>query len=161
MGDNSTSVSTGVTGPRTTPQLDRNEVLLIGTDNYSEWSRSMLFSLLVKNKVGFIDESCKRETYLQDEFKLHQWDRCNAIVQSWIMSSVTQELRKGVVYSESAHKVWKAFKERFDKVYATKIFQLHKEICMIDQGIQNIYVYFSKLNDLWDELESIIPFSSM
>uniref|UniRef100_A0A0V0HUU3 Putative ovule protein n=1 Tax=Solanum chacoense TaxID=4108 RepID=A0A0V0HUU3_SOLCH len=39
-----------------------------------------------------------------------------------------------------------------------RFFQLHKEICMIDQGIQNISVYFSKLNDLWDELESIIPF---
>lgn len=166
--------STGSGSSQAIPQLDCNDPLflqysdtpgtalvsqlLTETENYSEWSRSMLMSLLVKNKVGFIDGSCKRDAYLQDNFRLHQWDRCNTIVQSWIMSSVTQELRKGIVYSKSAQKVWEAFKERFDRVNATKIFQLHKEICLIDQGIQSISVYFSKLNDLWTEFESSVPF---
>lgn len=117
-----------------------------------------MMSLLAKNKVGFIDGSCKRETCLQDNFRLHQWDRCNAIIQSWIMSSVTQKLRKGIVYSESAQKVWETFKERFDKVNATKIFKLHKEIHTVDQGIQSISIYFSRLNDLWSEFESMVPF---
>nr|XP_009779763.1 PREDICTED: uncharacterized protein LOC104228907 [Nicotiana sylvestris] len=98
--------------------------LLAGTENYSEWSRSIKMSFLVKNKIGFIDGTCTREKYEADPFKLHQWDRCNAIVQSWIMSSVAQDLRKGIVYSSNAQKVWEAFKERFDKVNATKILMM-------------------------------------
>ncbi|XP_075083308.1 uncharacterized protein LOC142167055 [Nicotiana tabacum] len=91
--------------------------LLIETENYSEWSRSMKTSLLVKNKIGFIDGTFTREKYEGDAFHTYQWERCNAIVQSWIMSSVVQELRKSIVYSSNAHKVWAAFKDRFDKVH--------------------------------------------
>ncbi|XP_075077034.1 uncharacterized protein LOC142163794 [Nicotiana tabacum] len=114
--------------------------------------------ILVKNKIGFIDGTCTREKYEADPFKLHQWDRCNAIVQSWIMSSVAQDLRKGIVYSSNAQKVWEAFKERFDKVNATKVYHMNREIGSLTQGILNISIYYSRLNDLWAEFESMIPF---
>nr|XP_016449355.1 PREDICTED: uncharacterized protein LOC107774371 [Nicotiana tabacum] len=67
------------------------------------------------------------------------YDRCNAIVQSWIMSSVAKELRKGIVFSSNTQKVWIVLKTRFDK------------------GVSSVSVYFSNLNDLWDEFESLIP----
>ncbi|XP_075103420.1 uncharacterized protein LOC142178005 [Nicotiana tabacum] len=113
-------------------------------------------SLLVKNKIGFIDESCARETYVADSFRLHQWERCNAIVQSWIMSYIAQELRKGIVYSSNAQKVWEAFKELFDKVNATKNYHMNMKISSLMQEISSVSIYYSKLNDLWVEFESII-----
>ncbi|XP_070039748.1 uncharacterized protein [Nicotiana tomentosiformis] len=76
--------------------------LLIGTKNYSEWSRSMKMSLLGKNKLGFIDGTCTRDLYENNTFQLRQWDRCNSIVQSWIMSSVAKELSKGIVFFSNA-----------------------------------------------------------
>ncbi|OIT01901.1 hypothetical protein A4A49_56622, partial [Nicotiana attenuata] len=85
-------------------------------------------------KLGFVDGSCTRDQFEKDAYKLHQWDRCNAI------------------------KVWKAMKERFDKVNATKIYHMNREIRCLTQGISSVSVYFSRLNDLWDEFESIIPF---
>ncbi|KAK4349006.1 hypothetical protein RND71_031761 [Anisodus tanguticus] len=78
--------------------------LMIGAENYSEWNRSMKMCLLVKNKISFIDGSCKRESYKADPFRLYQWERCNAMVQPWIESSVAQELRRGIVYSSNAQK---------------------------------------------------------
>ncbi|XP_070043221.1 uncharacterized protein [Nicotiana tomentosiformis] len=113
-------------------------------------------SLLVKNKIGFIDGSCARETYVADSFRLHQWERCNAIVQSWIMSSIAQELRKGIVYSSNAQKVWEAFKELFNKVNATNIYHMNMKISSLMQGISSVSIYYSKLNNLWAEFESII-----
>ncbi|XP_019248461.1 PREDICTED: uncharacterized protein LOC109227719 [Nicotiana attenuata] len=107
---------------------------------------------------GFVDGSCTRDQFEKDAYKLHQWDRCNAIVQSWIMSSVAPELRRGIAYSTNEEKVWKAMKERFDKVNATKIYHMNREIRCLTQGISSVSVYFSRLNDLWDEFESIIPF---
>ncbi|XP_070029789.1 uncharacterized protein [Nicotiana sylvestris] len=144
--------------PSNTPGIALVPQLLVGTENYSEWNRSMKMSLLVKNKIDFIDGTCTREKYEAYPFKLHQWDRCNAIVQSWIMSLVAQKLRKRIVYSSNAHKVWEAFKERFDKVHATKVYHMNREIGSLAQGISSISIYYSRLNDLWIEFESIIPF---
>ncbi|XP_016472800.1 uncharacterized protein LOC107794785 [Nicotiana tabacum] len=72
-------------------------------------------SLLVKNKIDFINETCVREDYEKHPFRLHQWDQCNTIVRSWIMSSVAKELRQGIVFSSNTKKVWEALKNRFDK----------------------------------------------
>ncbi|XP_060188735.1 uncharacterized protein LOC132617687 [Lycium barbarum] len=144
--------------PSDTPGVTLVPQLLIGSENYSEWSRSMKLSLLVKNKIGFIDGSCKRGDYENDAFRTHQWDRCNAIVQQWIMNSVAHELRKGIVYSSSAQRIWNVLKERFDKVNASKVYHLNREVSSLSQGTSSVAVYFTRLCDLWAEFESVIPF---
>ncbi|XP_075102906.1 uncharacterized protein LOC107764446 [Nicotiana tabacum] len=143
--------------PFNTPGLQIVPQLLIGTGNYSEWSRSMKMSLLGKNKLGFIDGTCTRDLYVDNTFQLRQWDRCNAIVQSWITSSVAKELRKGIVFSSNAQKVWIVLKTKFDKVNSTKIYHMNMEISSLVHGVSSVSVYFSDLNDLWDEFESLIP----
>ncbi|XP_070026569.1 uncharacterized protein [Nicotiana sylvestris] len=47
--------------------------------------------------------------------------------------------------------------ERFDKVNGTRCYNLHKKIATITQGISFISVYYSKLKDLWDETEDLVP----
>lgn len=128
---------------------------LSGSDNYSEWSRAMKIQLLGKNKLGIVDGTWKKEDFAAD--LSHQWDRCNAVVQGWIMSSVIPELHTGIVYATSAKSVWDDLRERFDKVNASRIFQLHKDITSLVQGSDSIPVYFSKLRNLWDEFSSIVP----
>lgn len=73
------------------------------------------------------------------------------------MPSVLKELRRGIVYSSSAHKVWATFKEGFDKINETKIYHMNKEIGDLLQGTTNMSTYFSHVTDLWDEFELIIP----
>lgn len=61
--------------------------------------------------------------------ELHdQWETCNAIVLSWLMSSVSAELLNGIVYATNAHEVWEDLKERSDKVNHIWLYQLHREI---------------------------------
>ncbi|XP_069146899.1 uncharacterized protein [Solanum lycopersicum] len=48
-------------------------------------------------------------------------------------------------------------KERFNKVNNSRIFQLYKEIFTLVQGVSSISVYYSKLEDLWDKYDSIMP----
>ncbi|KAF3645815.1 hypothetical protein FXO38_19472 [Capsicum annuum] len=74
------------------------------------------------------------------------------------MAPVLKELRRGIVYSSSAQKIWIGFKERFDKINATRIYHMHKEIGDLTQGTLSVSIFFSLLNDLWDEFESVIPF---
>ncbi|KAK5776488.1 hypothetical protein PVK06_044447 [Gossypium arboreum] len=131
---------------------------LTRVENYNIWSRSLRIALLAKNKVGFIDGS-----YLfEDTIKVlqPQWERCNALVLSWILNSVSQELSAGIVFACSATRVWSDLKERFDKVDGSQIYFLHREIAMHVQSTSSISVYHTRLRLLWDEYDVIAPLAS-
>uniref|UniRef100_A0A3Q7GHU4 Reverse transcriptase Ty1/copia-type domain-containing protein n=1 Tax=Solanum lycopersicum TaxID=4081 RepID=A0A3Q7GHU4_SOLLC len=85
------------------------------------------------------------------------WDRCNAIVLGWIMNSVSKGLLSTVIYGSDAHRVWEDLRERFDKVNASRAFFLHKEIVTLSQGTASVSSYFSRLRELWDEFETLMP----
>ncbi|XP_070035541.1 uncharacterized protein [Nicotiana tomentosiformis] len=128
---------------------------LIGPGNYSLWSRAMRIAILGGNKLGIIDDTCKRKNFGPNLVDL--WERCNAIVLSWIMNCVSKELYSKIIYSKNAASVWEDLKERFDKIDCSRIFQIHKEIFTINQGTSSISGYFSKLRLLWPEFDSLAP----
>ncbi|GAV80455.1 UBN2_3 domain-containing protein, partial [Cephalotus follicularis] len=119
------------------------------------WSKAMLIALQAKNKIGFIDGSCEKPS--ENSSLLHQWKRCNAIVLSWIMNTVSNELFNGIVYSTNAKSVYKDLKERFDNVNRFRIFSIHREIGSLVQSNMTISVYFTKL---WDEYVSLVTLPS-
>ncbi|GJR36956.1 ribonuclease H-like domain-containing protein, partial [Tanacetum coccineum] len=59
--------------PNDTTALTVVSIKLKGTKNYQVWSCAMLLNLEGKNKIDFIDGSCKRSN--EDEVLGHQWDR--------------------------------------------------------------------------------------
>ncbi|GJU06648.1 ribonuclease H-like domain-containing protein [Tanacetum coccineum] len=59
--------------PNDTTALTVVSMKLKGTENYQVWSCAMLLALEGKNKIGFIDGSCKRSN--EDEVLGNQWDR--------------------------------------------------------------------------------------
>ncbi|KAH0657672.1 hypothetical protein KY289_026420 [Solanum tuberosum] len=89
------------------------EIQLKGMEKYMLWSQAMKLALLGRNKLGFIDGSVTRNIYEGDLQR--RWDRCNAIVVSWLMSSVQSDLLSGILFRSDAYLVWNDFKERFDK----------------------------------------------
>ncbi|XP_071739803.1 uncharacterized protein [Rutidosis leptorrhynchoides] len=87
---------------------------LKGTENYNVWSRAMLLALQTKNKLGFIDGSvAKSET---DNVLAMQWDRCNSVVLSWILTSISEDLFSGQVFSQLAKTVWDELKKPMTKL---------------------------------------------
>lgn len=138
-----------------TPGVTLISLQLTGSENYALWSRYMKIALLEKNKLGFVDGSCTRSAYTG--VLLKRWERCNAIVLSWIMNVVSKELMTGIAYASDSQKVWENLKEKFDKENSVRIFHLHKEITSLSQGTSTVSVYFTKLSDLWDEYDALIP----
>lgn len=102
-----------------------------------------MIDLLARNRLGFINDTCKKEDL--DQSLHHIWDRCNAYVFAWIMNVVSRELLSIIIYSTSAIHIWNDLKERFDKVNDSRIYQLHREISVTQEGIDSIIVYFNKL----------------
>ncbi|KAH0653025.1 hypothetical protein KY289_030703 [Solanum tuberosum] len=77
-----------------TPGITLIALQLNGTENYTLWSRYMKIALLGKNKLDFVDGSCAKSSYTG--VLLKRWERCNAIVLSWIMNVVSKELLTGI-----------------------------------------------------------------
>lgn len=133
-------------GPSDTSGAMIIPIKLTGSDNYGIWSRSMRIALLGKGKFGFVTGVCSKES-CKDEWQ-EQWETCNAIVLSWLMNTVVEDLLGGIVYATSAHKVWEDLNERFE---------LHREITNLSQGTDSISTYFSKLKNLWSEYDAVVP----
>lgn len=61
------------------------------------------------------------------------------------------------MHAFSAQIVWEELPERFNKGDGSRTFNLHKKITTLSQGTFSVYVYFSKLKDLWEEFEALVP----
>ncbi|XP_009784936.1 uncharacterized protein [Nicotiana sylvestris] len=128
---------------------------LQGPENYSLWNRSMKIVFHGKNKLGFVLGTCRKHMF---DPSLHElWDRCNAIMLAWIMNIIAPNLLSSMIYAYDDHKVCEDLHERFDKVNASRSFYLHKEIGKLTQGLLSVSEYFSKLRELWDEYEALVP----
>ncbi|GJX11788.1 ribonuclease H-like domain-containing protein [Tanacetum coccineum] len=140
--------------PNDTTTLTILSIKLKGTENYQVWSCAMLLALEGKNKIGFIDGSCKRSN--TDEVLGKQWDRVNAIVLGWILNSISEELFLGQIFLKRAKHVWEELKETYDKVDGSIMFGLHNQINTLKQNGSSIADYYHKLNALWKQYDAMI-----
>ena len=85
-----------------------------------------------------------------------QWDRCNSVVLSWILNSISEDLFSGQVFSNSAHDVWEELKETYDKVDGSVTFNLHQKINSLTQNGSSISDYYHKLNSFWKQFDALV-----
>ncbi|KAL3360031.1 hypothetical protein AABB24_016506 [Solanum stoloniferum] len=138
-----------------TPGSSLISLQLNGSENYALWSRSFRIGLVGKSKLGFVDGRFPKSMF--EPILFDQWEKCNAVVLSWIMNAVRPGLLSSVVYASDARKVWLDLRERFDTVNGSRIFQLHREIHTLVQGTMSVADYHSRLRDLWDEYDALMP----
>lgn len=103
-----------------TPGSSLISLQLTGSENYALWSRSFRIGLVGKSKLGFVDGRFPKSMF--EPILFDQWEKCNAIVLSWIMNVVRPGLLSSVVYASDARKVWLDLRERFDTVNGSRIF---------------------------------------
>ncbi|GKB84829.1 ribonuclease H-like domain-containing protein [Tanacetum coccineum] len=126
---------------------------LTGTENYKMWSTAMKIALVGKNKFGFVDGTCVKP--VTSPVLAQQWERCNAIVLGWILSSLSPELYLGQVYSQIASEVWDKLEETYDKMDGSVIFNVIHKINGLKQGELSVPEYYHKLNSLWREFDTL------
>ncbi|CAI9778608.1 unnamed protein product [Fraxinus pennsylvanica] len=74
----------------------------------------MLVSLSAKNKMGFIKGTIPIPS--KNDSKHQAWQRCNDMVLSWILNSLSPELASSVLYLETPSEIWTDLQERFSQV---------------------------------------------
>ncbi|XP_019225587.1 PREDICTED: uncharacterized protein LOC109207160 [Nicotiana attenuata] len=120
---------------------------------YRSWRRGVLKALSVKNKVGFITRKCKKPNV--GEASCEQWARCDDMVTSWILNSLSKDLADGFQYVSGAKELWQELEDRYDQTNGAKLYQLQKEINDLNQGTLDITGYYNKMKKLWEELNTL------
>ena len=119
---------------------------------YRSWRRGILRALSVKNKLVFIDGSCVKPV---DPSQSRQWQRCDDMVTSWILNSLTKEIADSVEYVNNSSELWKELEDRYDQTNGAKLYQIQKKIDDLTQGTLDITVYYTRLKKLWEELNTL------
>ncbi|XP_010322291.1 uncharacterized protein [Solanum lycopersicum] len=126
-------------------------VVFDGT-SYRSWRRAVLRAY-VKNKTGFINGKIVKPSFIDPAFM--QWERCDDMVTSWILNSLSPELRDSLQYVNNAKELWEELEHRYDQTNECKLYQLRKEINDLLQGTLDITGYYTKMKKLWEEMSAI------
>ncbi|KAH0730464.1 hypothetical protein KY289_001652 [Solanum tuberosum] len=103
------------------PEMNLININFDGT-TYGNWRRGVLISLSAKNKLGFINGTCKKP---EDDTPLfEQWRRCNDMVLAWLLNSLSREIAESVIYSQTAEDLWNELEQRYGQTDGAKMFQL-------------------------------------
>lgn len=89
------------------PRLVLIHLKLTGPDYYTLWSRAIKLAFRYKIKLGFLDGTCVKSIYRGE--LAEQWEKCNAIVLSWIGSIVANKLMPSIIYASNAKNMWSDF----------------------------------------------------
>ncbi|XP_075091815.1 uncharacterized protein LOC142171976 [Nicotiana tabacum] len=98
---------------------------------YSSWRRGVLRALSVKNKIGFINEKCRKP------------------------NADSKDIADSLQYVNDAKELWQKLEDRYDQTNGAKMYQLQKEINDLTQGSLDITGYYTKMKKLWEELQTL------
>lgn len=129
-------------------------------ENYSTWLRAMTIALYAKKKLGFVNGTIKAPSAETHPNDYATWSRCNDMVHSWIVNSISPDISDSVIYYTTAREVWEDLRERFSQSNAPRIFEIQREIAYHRQEQLSVSIYYTKLKSLWDELSSYADASS-
>ena len=112
-------------------------------------------SLAIRNKNGFIDGTVKAPPENNPNHKA--WVKCNTLVMSWLLHSVSAEIKNTILYCVNAQEAWEKLKTRYAEPNEVRAFQLEQELNAIMQGSSSVTEFFTKLSCIWEELENYQP----
>ncbi|XP_022024526.1 uncharacterized protein LOC110924849 [Helianthus annuus] len=153
---NSTAIPIDSSNPLYLHPSDHPGMILISKSfdgtGFAAWKRGMTIALSAKNKLIFVKENLGQPS---DVSQSALWERCNSMVISWILNTLSREIAESVLYTESAHQLWEELNDRYGQANGAKLYQLQKNLCEIHQGNTDIATYFAKVKTNWDELSSL------
>ncbi|XP_060968360.1 retrovirus-related Pol polyprotein from transposon RE1 [Cannabis sativa] len=126
--------------------------ILTGSDNYNAWRRSMIVALSARNKIQFVNGK------LQQQDEDHDiWNRCNDLVISWLLHSISIDIADSFMYKENAAEIRDDLQERVHQKNAPRVFEAKRSMQMLSQGSLDVTAYFTRRKALWDLIQQYRP----
>ena len=70
-------------------------------------------ALISKNKIGFLTGVIPIPT--PDDPTYSSWERCNTLLVSWLINSVSRSIVQSIIYLDWTIDVWNDLQERFSQ----------------------------------------------
>ncbi|XP_061340147.1 uncharacterized protein LOC133286707 [Gastrolobium bilobum] len=118
--------------------------------NFHSLNRAMLIALTTKNKLCFVDGTLLRPASI--DLLFGAWNRCNSLLISWLLNSVSKDIADSLKYFSNAYEIWSNLKDQFLQANGSRIYQLKQQITSFNQDSLDVNGYYAKLKTLWDEL---------
>lgn len=77
---------------------------LTTASDFHSWRRSVRMALNVRNKLGFIDGTITKPSSVHKDYGA--WSRCNDIVTTWLMNSVSKKIGQSLLFIPTAEGIW-------------------------------------------------------
>ena len=122
-------------------------------NNYNVWYVAMTMSLEAKNKLGFLDGSIVKPNESDPYFKI--WCRCNSMVKSWLLNSVSKKIYTSILYIKHAFDIWKDLHTRSHKSNLPRLYKFRHQLQSLRQGSLDLSSYHTQTQSLWEELSNI------
>ncbi|WVZ26235.1 hypothetical protein V8G54_004779 [Vigna mungo] len=124
--------------------------------NYPSWSRTIRMTPISKNQMGFLNGVIAQPVAI-DPLRI-PWERCNTLIMSWLLNSLSPSIAQSFIYFESVVAIWDDLRDRFYQSDLLRIAELQEEIYGIKQGSRSVSEYYTSLKTLWEELDNYRPF---
>lgn len=121
---------------------------------FHSWRRSMRMALNVRNKLGFIDGTMVKPALTHRDYGA--WSRCNDMVATWLMNSVSKKIGQSLLFINTAEGIWKNLLARFKQDDAPRVFDIEQKLSKIEQGSMDVSTYYTELVTLWEEHKNYV-----
>ncbi|KAM6589966.1 hypothetical protein CsatA_012571 [Cannabis sativa] len=128
---------------------------VLSDKNFQSWKRDFKLSIGARNKTPFLEGTLLQPPANDSLFD--HWTRCNQLVMSWILHSVSPEIKSSIMYFDTAHEMWTVLNNRFNQANGPRIFELNETLTYLNQGDDSVSAYFTKLTAIWDEIHQLRP----
>ncbi|XP_062112374.1 uncharacterized protein LOC133823554 [Humulus lupulus] len=81
--------------------------------NFQQWHRDFNISIGAKNKSAFLNGTLPRPLPTDPFFS--SWQRCNQMIMSWIIHSVSPNLKSSIKFLDTAAEMWAELNNLFDQ----------------------------------------------
>ncbi|XP_050116115.1 uncharacterized protein LOC126593973 isoform X2 [Malus sylvestris] len=161
MAYNSSSSSTSIPLP-TLPDVSTFLKIKLDPTNYPLWQAPMLTLLRSRNLVSYVDGTSKcPPAFLKDDEgiftdtvnpEFEAWIQQDAMVMSWIKSSVHPTVLGALIGKTSSHSAWICLRERYDLQSTGRLLQLRSELMNTHRGDSSIAEFLGRVNCLSETL---------
>lgn len=115
----------------------------------------MRIALGAKKKYGYVMGRIKKLEENSNDYE--DWENANFMVQSWLLNSVEKHMSDNFLYAATAKELWETLKKRYGGANGVMLYDLEKEVTNLAQGNQYVSDYFTRYQQLWDELQRLQP----
>ena len=89
---------------------------------FHSWRRSVRMALNVRNKLGFIDGTMPQPPLTHRDYRV--WSRCNDIVATWLINSVSKKIGQSLLFISTAEGIWSNLCTRFKQDDAPRVYDI-------------------------------------